>query len=57
MDERFTTRNEEIEIELSDALAAIDDLKTSYGTMEENIVNNTDENFEVSVGVGANLLT
>ncbi|XP_063914188.1 uncharacterized protein LOC135130682 [Zophobas morio] len=49
MDESFTTRNEEIEIELSDALAAIDDLKTSYGTMEENIVNNTDENFEISL--------
>ncbi|RZC34953.1 leucine-rich repeat-containing protein, partial [Asbolus verrucosus] len=49
MDEGFTRRNEDIEVELSDAIAAIDDLKTSYQIMEENIVNNTNENFEVSL--------
>lgn len=48
MDEGLTHRNEDLEIEISDAIAAIDDLKTSCVTMEENIVNNTNENFEVS---------
>ncbi|XP_044267176.1 uncharacterized protein LOC123012980 isoform X2 [Tribolium madens] len=49
MEDGFTRRNEDIDLELSDAIAAIDDLKTSFKAAEESIVNNTNENFEISL--------
>jgi hypothetical protein len=52
MDDSFTRKNEDIEIELSDAITAIDDLKTSQSVTEENILNNTNEIFEVRAILG-----
>lgn len=48
MEDGITRKNEDIDLELSDAIAAIDDLKINFKTAEESIVNNTNENFEVS---------
>lgn len=47
MEESLTIRDADMEAELADAVAAIDDLKTTCTGIEENVMNATKESTKV----------
>lgn len=54
MEESFSKRDSDLETELSDAIFAIDDLKSTYKLMEQKLFNITEASLNVSFRIFRN---